>query len=186
MLAAEKGKTEAVFELLNMNFDVNLQSSSGSSAIDLAWTNNHQDVVLLLLRSNSMFPKQFKARICIGELKEFVTSIEMFFIALKSENVKLVERFLNENSQLKYVFNFNNQSALAEVVLSKKFKMVDILLGLNRSLAPFEKRQKFTHEYSCEEHKKIRKAFGEEIKSVDKQVAPKPGVRIKRRGKLRK
>ncbi|KAL7013248.1 hypothetical protein ACKWTF_015296 [Chironomus riparius] len=71
MIAAEHGDSNAVNLCLKSGFNVN-EKVHETTAVDLAWNNQHFHIVLDLLKANSCFPKNFEIKLATKEIKEFM------------------------------------------------------------------------------------------------------------------
>lgn len=102
MIAVELDKMNAVKDLLRQDLDVNTVVN-GTNAINLAYENNFEEIVLELLNFNSMFPLNFNpTKITNLKLREFAEVTEQFHdLIVNADNAKITE-ILESNPNLRY------------------------------------------------------------------------------------
>lgn len=155
MLASEAGNLEAVEQLLTAGFTINQQASDKKIAADLAWENQHQKVLLALLRANSKYPSNFDSKNTSNELEEFILQSMHFHKCVRDENFDEIKSFIDENAELSHIFNLENVSAAAYALHLKKFKVYEILLAKNVFFATHEKLPEIILNYSDEDRQKL-------------------------------
>lgn len=150
MLAAEVGNLQVVNQLLSINFPINLKIN-GKTAADFAYENKHQNVLFALLKVDSLYPKNFNSETSAGDLKKFIESVQNFFNDIDGENFNKIEGFLKKNSNMSFVFNDKNESAVGRAIKIKKFDVLEKLLEFNLSLAPHERLNHYTENFTEED-----------------------------------
>lgn len=165
MLASEAGNLEAVTQLLNLNFSINLKVE-GKSAADLAWENQHQNVLLALLNANSLYPSSFEEEMSSINVKIFTQSIKCLFKLIREDFIKEIEEFLNNHPHLRYVFSTTNKSALSYSLELKKFHTYKLLLHNGLLIGQHEDINKITKDYTQKERDKVVEIFNENEKKL--------------------
>lgn len=136
--AAKIGDSNAVTYLINEDFDVNL-SVDGKNAVNLAWINNHQGIVLQLLKANSKFPQNFQlSKVHLTALKNFALITEQLHVFIKDEEISKIDNIIKQNKSLRYFYDFNNQSAIKTSLRLKQFKAYELLSENDIHFGPFE------------------------------------------------
>lgn len=115
---------------------------------------NHRIEMLCILLHNAdfPFPQNFdKYLVNDTELQQKVKDREEFFTAIITENVEHMKNFINNNMNLKIVYNFENHSALKKALDSNKINMYCLLKSYGFQSAPDENL-----ENSFDETKKLQ------------------------------
>ncbi|KAG5681616.1 hypothetical protein PVAND_011032 [Polypedilum vanderplanki] len=136
MVAVENENIEILQELLKMPFNINHKSKGDSTAADIAWQKNNQEILLLLLKANSTYPKSFDKNQCIEEVKVFLKINEDMHDAIVQENQVEILRIRNENKSLRHFYNSSNVSATA--IAFSKIGIYKLLIGNNCSIGQLE------------------------------------------------
>lgn len=136
--AAKIGDSNALTYLINEDFDVNL-SVDGKNAVNLAWINNHQGIVLQLLKANSTFPQNFQlSKVHLTALKNFALITEKLHAFIRDEEISKIDNIIKQNKSLRYFYDFNNQSAIKTSLRLKQFKAYELLSENDIHFGPFE------------------------------------------------
>lgn len=155
MLAAEAGKNEVVNELLNSGFKVDSEVK-GWTAAELAWQNNHQEVLLSLLKADSKYPKTFDNKNLRGLLRLHIGSIERLFQQISKGDTVNVLKFIKKNPQQKQIYNPKNFSAAVYAVAYKQFGVYKVLLENNVFISPNQKMDEVTSGFNESEIKELK------------------------------
>jgi len=102
---------------------------------------NHRIEMLCVLLHNAdfPFPENFdKYSVNYTEFQQIVKDREEFFTAIITENVEHMKNFINNNMNLKFVYNFENHSALKQALDSNKINMYCLLKSFGFQSAPAE------------------------------------------------
>lgn len=175
MLAAEAENFNVVNELLGIGFPVN-EIINEITAADLAYENNHQNILLALLKSGSKYPSNFNPVNASGVLKKFLDLTLKFFKDIEEENFQNIEDFLTKNPKMTHILNFNNTSAVAKAIQRKRFDVLEIFQKFQLSLASFERFHDLTEGFNEQDLLELEdvgfKGVAEEIQveSFDEQV----------------
>jgi hypothetical protein len=114
MVAASHGWTQATKQLLSIGFDAN-SSNGQTSAVDLAYDNNHLDTVLVLLANNSKFPDNFHVdQIDHEGLQKFIETTNEFHNQVHASNFAGIDHLASQNPNLKHFYGLDeslNKSA---------------------------------------------------------------------------
>lgn len=155
--AAEVGNLPALNFLLEKDFDVNTLVE-GQKAIDLAWENHHEDAVLLLLKSNSVYPQNFElSRVTnSNELRIFVTTTLFFHTSIANGSVADVREVLQNLPNMRYFYDPQNNSAITNALNSKQFEVYNVLMDENLEFGPFEDFNAVFNELNLEEKRNLR------------------------------
>ncbi|KAG5670187.1 hypothetical protein PVAND_000467 [Polypedilum vanderplanki] len=131
MIASEHGKNDLIEPLLKIGINVNSKFGSHTAA-SLAYSNHHNDTLLLLLKANSKFPKNFNAYATqhFG-LIEFSALMSRFHESLKTEEVADILNIIKNNHCLHHFYNTKNMSAPFVAILNGMFEMYELLITNN-------------------------------------------------------
>lgn len=159
MLAIEANKQQVIDYLLSIGYSINTRVE-GKTAADLAWENKHQNVLLKLLKSGSLFPVNFeseKSSVELStELKNFTESVTQFFDHIETQNKDEIKKFITSNRSLGHIFNTKNESAAAFALKHKKFDIYEVLVLHNLSMFKDENMDEITAEFTAKECSKIK------------------------------
>nr|XP_033335214.1 uncharacterized protein LOC117225642 isoform X2 [Megalopta genalis] len=130
-IAAESGRKDNVNFFITCGIDINHQNKIKQSAIDLAWGNEHYDIVLALLKADSNFPCDFN----LGRLNEHNAQKELKeFVEIRDNLHKLIEedrlgdiQDLIATSGSKFYLNRQSQSAVFTAIEKKRFAIYAFL-----------------------------------------------------------
>lgn len=154
MLAAEAGNIDVVKKLIARGEEVN-NEVDGETPISLAFDRGHHEVVVTLLKANSKFPCNFKAKISSDEFKIFLNlSLNMHNFA-KNGDCDKVKALITENPALEYFYSPDNDSVLKTAILNGKFEIYELLLSLNIFLAPHESMDDLLDNLNYSQRKKF-------------------------------
>lgn len=107
---------------------------------------------ILLYNADFPFPQNFdKYSVNHTELQQIVKDREEFFGAIITENVEHMENFIDNNMNLKVVYNFENYSSLKQTLYINKINMYCLLKSYGFQSAPDENL-----ENSFDETKKLQ------------------------------
>lgn len=138
IIAAEENHIEALQHILNRGFDVNKVGKNQPSAIDVAWSRGHHEVVLLLLQHNSKFPTGFVAEKASLEVRDFASLMNDFHTFVKHEQSENIQIVINANQNLSYFYNSENESALSAAASLKNLNIYEMLMQNNITLGSHE------------------------------------------------
>lgn len=134
MMAAEAGHIEAVNDLILRDFEVNHQVN-GETAASLAFAFGHHEIVLTLLKANSLFPYNYNDDFASDDLKSFVEICVDMHDRVKignEEKSESLKDFLcknhKKNLNLRHFYDTENNSLLKTSILSKMFGIYEFLL----------------------------------------------------------
>ncbi|KAG5669386.1 hypothetical protein PVAND_017273 [Polypedilum vanderplanki] len=138
-----EGNLQIIKELLKFPFDVNeefLMNDEESKEpqsfylIDVVFKAKRFDIMLELLKKNSIYPKEYKKmkeKERPREIEDFLQISKNLFIAIKNDERTKVDEILKNNSNLRYFFNENNLSAATIAIRNRKIEIYKILLAQN-------------------------------------------------------
>jgi ankyrin repeat protein len=139
MSAVEEANHDVAKELLKLPFDINHKTAAGHTAADIAWRQNKQKILHLLLKANSTFPKEFNKFMCINnDVKKFADTCDNVHAAIQSNNQEKVQKILEKNPGRRYFYDQSNVSAAAIAIRSKKLEMYELLVNNGCSVGPLE------------------------------------------------
>ncbi|KAG5678822.1 hypothetical protein PVAND_008456 [Polypedilum vanderplanki] len=132
--AVEKEKIEVVRKLLSYSFDVNEEvlsdendSKSMLRAVDIAWAKNNQDIVLELLKANSLYPKKFDKSKANNEINKFLKISETLHERIESKDLSEIKKIIENNKEQQYFFNSENISAFKKAFrLKQSLKPIEV------------------------------------------------------------
>jgi ankyrin repeat protein len=137
--AVQKRDPSMVHELLKLPFDVN-EGKEGDRLIDMAAANKDENIMLQLLKANSMYPRDksfmWKASEAIETFKS--TSLDMHRFIRKNEQEQVM-KILSKNSGLRHFFSTNNRSALDAALTFERFEIYKTLVEGFVTFGPDEK-----------------------------------------------
>lgn len=166
MSSAEAGNYQVVSQLLYLGFPVNFEVN-GKIAVDFAWNKKYDDVVLLLLKANSFYPKDFKQSDTYGELLRYTETIGMFYKNIKNENLNQLEKFLIENPQNRTIFHLKNVSAVGTTIFWKKLNVLELLLKHQCKIYSHETFETFSKDYNKDEKRELNSILEKYYKISD-------------------
>ncbi|XP_070493074.1 uncharacterized protein [Chironomus tepperi] len=137
MIAAECCDSNVVNFCLKSGFNVN-EIVNGCTAVDLAWTNQHFDIVLDLLLANSYFPKNFEVRLASKEIQAFVDVTLELHGSILDGNVHKIEDILWKYPNLRHFYSIQNKSAAGIAMVNGKFDICEVLDVNNVFVGPDE------------------------------------------------
>ena len=137
MLAAELGDENIVNFQLKKGFDVNTLVAN-RTAVDLAWENQHFNIVNLLLNANSLFPSKFNVKEANDELKTFANLARQLHNSIRDKNVEEIEEIINQNPNLRHFYTTKNISAATKAAMCGHFEIYDLLMSYNVFIGPKE------------------------------------------------
>jgi ankyrin repeat protein len=153
--AAQNGKSEMVKILLEIAFNVNMMHNQ-LLPVDFAYTNQHFDTLLVLLKANSFFPYGFDATKCPEDVRAFAEMSQKFHQHILDGNTEEIENIIKENPDLRYFYNYHNQSASSEAIYNKKFKVYELLMARNLNFSIWEELDEITEGFTNDEKREIR------------------------------
>lgn len=166
MIAIESNNIEAFKWLLKFGIDVNHTAKDGKTASDLAWELRHFNCLAELIDADSRFPKGLNNSSNYNdELKLLINDRESFHDAIKIGSLKLIKRFLSENSKLKIGYDKVNKSALTTALESKQFAVYSWLRS--EGFSPDEACEDILDSLSRDEKLQIKIANREYFASSD-------------------
>lgn len=116
MLAALSGNTGVVSLLVKIGVDKNYEVR-GETAASLAWKNKKFEALLVLLKFDARYPRDFKNELeerweeVPKELKKFVGTIEAFHLSVSRNESAECEKILQTFPNVFHFYNTQNQSA---------------------------------------------------------------------------
>lgn len=131
MIAAESGNLTALNYFLKSNSFSVSYAVDGMRPIDFAYKNQHFEIVLKLLNFNSPFPSDFNANLMSDELKYFVNLMNLMHESILSENKEKVLEIIENNSNLRYFYNSQNESALGVATKKSLCDIYEVLVVKN-------------------------------------------------------
>jgi hypothetical protein len=165
MFAAEHGDSNAVKFLINSGLNVNVEVNE-KKAVDLAWNNQHFEIVLDLLMENSHFPKDFEVGLATKEIQEFVDITGCLHDFILSENLEVIGRILKKYPNLRHFYSISNISAPAQALSNKKFKVYEFLIANNVYIGPDEKIDEILKKISKSSRKDLKKIHLKYLKNI--------------------
>ncbi|KAG5667962.1 hypothetical protein PVAND_015921 [Polypedilum vanderplanki] len=137
---------EIVRELLKLPFDVNEEiliddeenEEMTENLINYPWENENFEIVLELLKANSLYPKKFDESKATDEINDFLEISEDLHKAIKRNKIKSINEILDENPNLRYFFNSKNISAAKFALQCKNSAAYKILYDHNVTFGPNE------------------------------------------------
>jgi ankyrin repeat protein len=136
MAAIERENFEAFKILIKCGIDVNHRNKKDETATDLAWNEKLFDYLLELLKSDSIFPKDFDVLMINqenlhGEIEELINERKLFHDAIRNHvrngSIGEVKSFIDKNPQIKTAYDLKNKSALTIALESKQFEKYSLL-----------------------------------------------------------
>ncbi|KAL7015719.1 hypothetical protein ACKWTF_016624 [Chironomus riparius] len=119
-------------------FDVN-SSTLGHFAVDFAWNNGHQNIVLMLLMASSRFPKNFDPTAATPEITNLVEFIENLHASIVINDIQSVMTLLNDNVNLQHYYGTDNISALAKAMMNNNIQITNLLMSRNITVGSHER-----------------------------------------------
>lgn len=165
--AAQNGNSKITQILIEINFDVNLKEND-RLAVDLAYENFHFETILVLLKLNSLFPNNFDKN-CDDEIKNFIEMSLKFHELIKSDDSAELTQMMTENSNLRYFYNLNNQSALSFALENKKFEIYELLMTHNLYFSVYEDMDEVMENLTKEEQEKVHEINFRNKKNVQQE-----------------
>ncbi|KAG5667762.1 hypothetical protein PVAND_015732 [Polypedilum vanderplanki] len=176
MAAVESENIDILRELLKLPININLTSKEektetdknikeGQKAADIAWQKNNQQILLELLKANSMYPKGFDKNKCSEEVEDFLEISEKLHKAIKRDNQEEVLKILNAHKNIRYFFDSSNDSAAAIAVKTKKISIYKTLIQNNCFVSRYE-----NFEAIMEELRKLMKDDENNFENIQKEL----------------
>lgn len=162
---------QAVEYLLKKDFDVNTLIN-GSNAVSLAWERKYEEIVYCLLKSNSMFPINFDdSKVTNENLKDFCKILLKFEEFVKDGKIEEVKEIFEFHDNLRFFYNFNNESAITTCLHNKQFELYEFFASNNLQFGPFENIDSILNILSKNERKKLRSIHLQNSKELtDKHI----------------
>ncbi|KAL7029115.1 hypothetical protein ACKWTF_006107 [Chironomus riparius] len=126
------------------------------NAQNLAWQNQHYDVIFELIQANLVFPDLFDISQCSGKMREFYETIESFHESIRTDDVPKVKEVLDQYPNQRYFYNTSNESALKIAILSDSIKTYEFLLSRKIMFGPHEESEEFFQQLGDISKKAIR------------------------------
>jgi ankyrin repeat protein len=137
--AVQKRDLSMVHELLKLPFDVN-EAKEGERPIDMAWANKDENIMLQLLKANSMYPtNKFYMYQASEDIKRFNKISKDMHTAIKENEQEQVAKILSENRDLRHFFSTTNHSALNVALVIENFEIYKTLVEGFVTFGPDEK-----------------------------------------------
>jgi len=138
MIAAERGDSNVVNFCLKSGFNVN-EMLNERKAVDLAWNNQHFEIVLDLLKANSQFPVDFEVRLATAVVKKFTDMIMELQGSILDENFDNINKIMSQHPNLRHFYSTKNISAPAFALMNGKYDIYEFLIANNIYIGPNEK-----------------------------------------------
>lgn len=178
MLAVDGNHKSIVKILIQLKvFNIN-EKNDDIAAIDLAWKIASYEIVLLLLKSNSIFPHNFDilkipkthklfkfAKIC-GRLHFLILTHKP---QLKS-NIDEIILILDQNKSLRYFYSTSNLSASFIALKLKKYDIYELLSTKNLILAQSDPAEEIIK--VMQEFQNVKSEIVQEIFKIEAQEMP--------------
>ncbi|XP_070490541.1 uncharacterized protein [Chironomus tepperi] len=165
LIAAESGKADVVQILLEMG--ISSESSDDSvKAQDLAWNNNHSDVILTLLNANLPFPCGIDPELCSNDLKKFIRTNEEMHSAILYRYKEKIEDIRVQNPNQRYFYNIDNVSAAKAAIMNKSLEVYELLITHKVFFAHHEDEEEFWDELEEHERKLVREIHFRHLKDL--------------------
>lgn len=164
MFATEHGKSSLVQFLIHLQcFNVNEKACDLETASDIAWKNKYFEVLIKLLKNDSLFPKEFEASAILNNdeptgLKTFLTERISFHEKLKKGEIKTVQKFVKSHCQMKLCFDLENNSALKIALDYFQYEIFAFLQSEGFKFGPNEHKESIISELDDYEKETLRKA----------------------------
>jgi hypothetical protein len=162
MVAAEAGHTQAVEHLINRGEDLDFDVE-GKTAASLAFYNEHDGIVLSLIKNNAKYPRNYNHEDASENLKAFVNlSNEMHekVREVDEESLEGTKNLIKENAgrfpTLRYFYDSKNNSLLKTSIICKMFEIYKLLLSLNFILGEHESVNDTMNQLTDEERCDLR------------------------------
>lgn len=184
MLAVDGNHKMIVETLIQLKVFNISEKNDDLAAIDLAWKISSYDLVLLLLKSNSIFPLNFDilkipkshqlfkfAKIC-GRLHFLIASHNL---PIKS-NIEEISLILDHNKSVRYFYSSSNVSASFIALKLRKFDIFELLSAKNLIIAqsdPAEEILKILLEFNEMKSKIIGGIYNIEAKKISESYLTK-------------
>ncbi|KAL7038127.1 hypothetical protein ACKWTF_009461 [Chironomus riparius] len=141
LTACESGIIKPIESLILYGMESQLPGSE-ITAQCLAFKNQHFDVLLKLLETNSTFPELIDISKCSESIKNFIETSEEFHESIKTKNLTKLEEILATYPKLRHFYNLSNESAMKVAVNLKQMKVYEFLVSKNLSFGPHEDTDK--------------------------------------------
>lgn len=161
LVAAEVGNIYIVEIMLELGFSSEYR---GMNAQTLAWKNRHFEVLLLLLKSNLIYPYSIYIDECPDDIQEFFEISRELNEAILVKDKDKVLRIISQNTEMIHFYNLNNESALAFALNRRLFDMYRLLISKNIMFGPHEKFSEIKEDMKESERKKLREIHFKESK----------------------
>ncbi|KAG5684041.1 hypothetical protein PVAND_013294 [Polypedilum vanderplanki] len=161
MKAVEENNIEICQYLLKHPFDINQKSIKEETAADIAWKNKNLEILLMLLKDNSIFPKLFDRDQADEPINEFLNICVGMHDAIKENDVEAIQTILAENRNLRHFYNSNNVSAAAFAIDEKQIGLYRVLTKRNVTFGPIEDYNKYFDFLEKHEKKHIKEIHDE-------------------------
>jgi len=166
MKAIENENIDIVQELLSFPIDINVQHRmTGKRAIDIAWEKRNNEILLVLLNANSVFPDNFYSDEASQDVQDFIQcSTEIHQAIIRNNRQKVIE-ILEKHKNLRQFYNLQNTSAATIALKFQRIKIYRLLTKSNVYIGPNEDINNIIDKNSEEPLRKIRKV-NEHIKFI--------------------
>ena len=165
LLAAETGRADIVQILLEMGISPESPDES-EKAQDLAWENDHCDVILTLLKANLPFPSEIEPSLCSDDLKKFIKTNEEIHEAILDKNAERVEEIRAKNPDQRHFYNIHNESAAKIAIQSKSLGIYELLINHKVFFAHHEDEEEFWDDLEEEERRFVREIHFRHLKDL--------------------
>ncbi|KAL7013452.1 hypothetical protein ACKWTF_015405 [Chironomus riparius] len=171
MLAVKKRNFEAVKFFIKCGINVNLKNSEQKKPADIAFEFGLYDILLQLLRANSMLPQlfylPFNAPTELTTLVNLSTKLHQLIKDIKERcdnesadisknDIELIDNIISKYPDLKYWYSMSNESAATKAICLKKFGTYNFLLHSGLFVGPYEEIELIKKNLSEDEQHKIR------------------------------
>lgn len=143
MIAVEKNILPVVeILIISYKFKVN-ETINDESAISIAMHGQYYDIVEMLLKHNSMFPKNIKnvSNPAIKKIIDTCPNLHQLITDHSKNNSKISEiaKIFDDNLTMRHFFNIENQSAAFFAIKSSKLDIYELLASKNIVIGPNER-----------------------------------------------
>ncbi|KAG5679783.1 hypothetical protein PVAND_009321 [Polypedilum vanderplanki] len=136
--AVDDENIEVCKNLLQQSFDINQETINRETAADIAWRKGNFEILLLLLKENSIYPKNFNSRQASQEILSFLNISFKLHELIEQNKQKDIEIFLKNHKSLRYFYNSKNVSAAAFAINEKNIYIYKTLIDNNVYFGPNE------------------------------------------------
>lgn len=158
LLAAENGQNDVVKILLDQKLETEFyQKGNRITAQNLAWSANHHEIVLTLVKAGATYPNLFQINECQSDLREFCEKSEELHSAIIAGDAEKIVKILEKVSKSHPFYNRVNESAAKFALKSKQIQIYQQLVSHKIFLGRHEILHDSWKDFSEDDREALRK-----------------------------